>query len=145
MIVATPGWLRASSVVGRVGERDCLFAAQVVAETALPKKNTSPTPASVPLVASAGSPVSDVASTSTSSQVSLIALSAQISSTRSAPPTPAPARTETLIGLGAVANVLGVLLLPILNVKSLKMLASEIEPCVPPPCRSIMMPLMPRE
>ena len=87
--------------------------------------------------------MSALACTFTSSHVSLIALSAQISSTRSEPPTPAPARTDTLIGLVAVAHVLGVLLLPTLNVKSFRMLASVIEPWLPAPCRSTMMPLMP--
>src|SRR5476651_2180358 len=68
----------------------------------LPKKNTS----------LASKPVSAVALTITSTHFWVMALLAQINSTRSEPATPAPGRTITAVGKGAVAHVLGPLLLP---------------------------------
>ena len=79
--------------------------------------------------------------TCTSSQVFLIAPVAQVTSTRSEPPTPAPIRTEIAVGIGPAAQLLGVLLLPTLKTKSLAL----IDACVPPPDKSTMMPLIPRE
>ena len=64
---------------------------------------------------------------------------AQMISTRSEPLTPAPARTETLTGAGAVAQALGVLLLPTRKMKS----AAVIDGCEP--AMSIITPLMPLE
>ena len=50
---------------------------------------------------------------------------------------PAPARTETVEGTGAVAHVLGVLFVPTRNVKSLAVMDPES------PEMSTMMPLIP--
>ena len=69
----------------------------------------------------------------------LIAPSAQVMTTRSEPLTPAPVRTETALGAGAVDQVLGELLLPTLKTKSL----AVIDVWSASPARSIMMPLIP--
>src|SRR5262245_49437256 len=97
-----------------------------------------PKPSALGACASA-SPVLALAFTRTSSHVLRIELLGQMISMRSEPDTPAPARRVTLVGAGAVAHKLGVLLLPTLNWKSLTVMPG----CAPE--MSTMMPLIPRE